>query len=149
MPVEHLLDLGGEDLEPGDVDHVLLAVTDEEVPLLVHRRDVARQEEAPAIRRLPEGGAGLVGPVPVSRHHLRARDGQLAFLAGRQRPRPIVGVDDAGVGVGQGNPDRPRLAPTGERVRMGHGRGLRHAVAFDQPAPAPGDPLELLRHRQR
>jgi hypothetical protein len=76
MLVEHLLDLARVDVEAAAQDHLLLAVDDEEVAVLVDPRHVARVEPA-VLDRL----GGRIVLAPVALHHVRALDGDLADLA--------------------------------------------------------------------
>src|ERR1044071_6749119 len=80
--VEHRLDLGGPDLEAGEVGHALEAVDQEEVAFVVGAAEVAGAEEALAVDLDEAGGVGL-GVVPVAVEDLRAVRDDLADLARR------------------------------------------------------------------
>ena len=141
---QHLLDLGRVHVEPGHQDHVLHAVDDVEVAVLVHHRDVAGVQPAVADhlgRRL--------GPVPVAR----------ASPAGRgcrapRAPRPAArGRDRRGRRScspcpAAGSPIEPDAPLALQRVRVRHRRALGQAVPLDDLRAA-RDPLELLRDGQR
>src|SRR5438128_4967575 len=83
------LHLGRPDAESLVLDELLLAIDDEDVPLLVLLADIARIEPAVAdhIRR-------VLGLVPIAAHHLRALHADLADLIRRERSRPAVQIDD-------------------------------------------------------
>ena len=68
----------GIDVEAADENHVLLAIDDLDVAVLVHLRDVAGGEPAVA-----QHARRFVGTLPVALHDLRALHPQLADLAGR------------------------------------------------------------------
>src|SRR4051812_47432316 len=74
--VQDLLDLARIDVVAAADDHVLLAVDDEEVAILVELRHVAGVEPAPAHDLLRR-----VGPAPVALHDVVAADADLADLA--------------------------------------------------------------------
>ena len=135
MSVEHLLDVAGVDVVAAGEDHLLLAVHDEEVAILVHLGDVAGEEPAIGL----QDHLRLLGHVPVALHHLRPLDHQLANLAHRQLLLPRLHVHDLGVGVGEGKADAGLALPV-DGVAMGHRRCLGEAVALHQ-LPA-GDLLE-------
>src|SRR5206468_3102005 len=69
MRIQDLVDLARVDLEPGDDDHLLLSVDDVEVAVLVHPHDVTRVEPAVA-----QHGRGLIGPLPIPIHEVRAAE---------------------------------------------------------------------------
>src|SRR5262249_2117747 len=92
--VEHLLPLTRPDLEAGRVDHVLPAVDDPEVPLVVHDGDVTRAQ--PAVR---ENAGRLLRTPPVPAHHLGPPYEELTGLAGIDIG-PRVEVDNPRIGVG-------------------------------------------------
>src|ERR1700730_11664222 len=71
--VDRLLDHLRIDIEATRKDHVLLAVENEEVAVLVHGADVAGEKTA-----VREGGSRVVRPIPVALHHVLALDPQLA-----------------------------------------------------------------------
>ena len=62
------------------------------IAALVHHADVARLEEAVGRHDL----GGLVGPLPVAGHHLRAADADLARLAERHVVAVVVADRDLG-----------------------------------------------------
>ena len=120
-----VLDFVREHLEAGDGDHVLLAVDDAHAALHVHDADVAGAEEAIRRHRL----SGLIRPLPVAGHHLRAARADLAFLAGRQFVAGLVADRDFGRRQRQADGAGPcaDVAAIAGQYR----RGLRQAVAFD------------------
>ena len=94
--VDHRLDLGRVDVDPAGDDHVLLAVADVEVALVVEVRDVADRLPLRAVL-----GELLVGVV-VAVHRERRADEQLAPLA-RGRVGAVVAHD--------AHLDRPYVLP--------------------------------------
>src|ERR1700759_2635063 len=92
MAGDHFLDLVRIDVEAGDQDHVLLAVDDPGVAGRVHHADVPGAEIA--VRRHHLGG--LVRPVPVAGHHLRALGADFAGLTERHFVAGIVADRDEG-----------------------------------------------------
>src|SRR5438105_807601 len=90
MLAEHRLDLRGPDAEALVLDELLLAVDDEDVPVLVLLADIAGEEPA-----VPQHGSGVLGLVPVAAHHLRAADGDLAHRADLDVAGAALELDDA------------------------------------------------------
>jgi hypothetical protein len=125
MGHDHVLDLVGIDVESRDKHHVLLAVGDLDVALLVHETHVAGAE--PAIRR--EHLGRLVGAVPVALGHLRAANADLADLAQRHFGAGFVEQGHVGGRNRQADVAAPVLDV--ERVRYGDRSGLREAVTLD------------------
>src|SRR5262245_36798954 len=93
---------------------------------------------------VPDGLRGGVRPVPIAQHYLRAAEGELADLAGRQHGLAILDRDYLTDGARHRQTDRARLAAGRRRIDAGDGRGFGETVAFDD-APA-GTPLEILAH---
>jgi hypothetical protein len=79
---EDLLDLLRVHVEAARDDHVLLAVDDVEVPVVVASGQVACAQPAVA-----DGGRGLLGLVDVAERHVRAADDDLADFAVGERAR--------------------------------------------------------------
>src|SRR5918998_5551948 len=77
VAVEELLDLAGIDVLAAPDDHVLDPPDDPDVPVLVHRRQVAGVHPARRVDRL----RGPLGLVPVARHHQIAARAELTGLA--------------------------------------------------------------------
>jgi hypothetical protein len=65
MRIEHGLDFGGPDLEPGAVQHALQPVGDEEIAFLVVVAQVAGAEEPFSVVQQERLG-GRLGLVPVA-----------------------------------------------------------------------------------
>ena len=126
---QSLFDLARIDLEAGDDDHLLLAIDDREVPVIVEARDVARVEPAIAQRQ-----GGLVRPLVVTVHELRPAQDQLAGLARAHVLHTRVEIDDPRLDVGERDTDRADLllALAKERIAMRHRRGFREAVSLDE-----------------
>ncbi len=124
--VQDLVDLPRVDVVAGRDDHVLLAVHDVEVALLVHVGDVAGVEPVVA-----NGAGGLVRQVPVAPHDLGPPDYQLAHLARTQGHRAHLLVNDAGVGVWKGEADGADLAFSAQGVEVGDGGGFGQPVPLD------------------
>ena len=138
------LDLGREHLEAGRVDHVLLAVDDEDGAVLVHAREVAGVQPAVRLDRLPRR---LVVPV-VALHDDRAPDHQLADLAARhrhcsRRRRRRCGPRHSGSAM----PIEPSFVRPVRGERRAEAGELRHAPELDQRAAEPALDLLHLRHR--
>src|SRR5207249_3444075 len=115
---QDLFDLPGVDVEPAGDHHVLGAVEDVDVAVLVHPADVAGVEPS-----APQRLGRLVGTFPVSPHHRAAPD---ADLARRTRfDRPALLVEDADLDAGPGT--AAGSEPAGER-----------AVEYVLPGPQDG-----------
>ena len=116
--LEEVLDGLGSDVLParGD-DEVLLAVRDDQEPVLVEAADVPRPEPG-AVEDLPRLGLLLV----IAFHDVRAAGQDLAV--GR----------DPDLDAGDGLPHRPE-ADRFERIGREDGGGLRQAVAFEDDEP--------------
>ena len=89
MGVEGLLDLGAVHVLAAGDDHVLGAVEQEQVAVVVEAADVARP-----VPPVAQGGRGLLGLVPVAGHDVRALHRDLAGLAVGQRIAVGVADDD-------------------------------------------------------
>ena len=144
MAHRHVLDFVRIDVEAGDVDHVLLAIDHVHVAAFVDPRDVAGPQETVGGHHL----FGLVRPVPVARHHLRALDAQFAGFADLEVAAVVVANGDLRRGHRQA--DRAVVAIDVERIGDRRGRGLGQSVGFDQRLaghrlPALGD-RSLHRH---
>src|SRR3954464_12781826 len=126
--VEDLLDLARVDVVAAADDHVLLAVDDEEVAVLVDAGHVARVEPAVAQDLL----RGVVA-VPVALHEVVAADRDLADLA--LAHLVAVLVDDLHLDALDRRPDGARLALLVGVVEGRDRRGLRQAVALEDLAP--------------
>src|SRR5664279_1062348 len=104
MLVEHLLDLPGVHVVTGPDDHVLLAVDDEVVAVLVLGGQITGGE--PAVFHHRRGG---LRPLPVTLHHVVAADADLADLTAGylatfvvdqpHRDAPDRGADRAGLAL--------------------------------------------------
>src|SRR5262249_42005886 len=75
---QRLLNLARIDVVAGDDDHVLLAVHDRDVAILVHRREVAGVEPAVA-----QGLGGRLRLLPIALHNVLAATDELAYHARR------------------------------------------------------------------
>ena len=131
------LDLVRIDVESGDEDHVLLAVLDEHEALRVHAPDVAGAQPVAEHDLL-----GLVGPVPVAAHQLRAEHADLADFVGRAVPRPSSSRMETSV-EGIGSPIDP-LKSKPDGIDAGGGRGLGQSPGLGEHVagdllPARGD----------
>ena len=104
MAEEDLVDLLGVDVVAAGDDHVLLAVHEGQMPVLVQEADVPRVEPAVA-----EGVFRLLGLLVVARHELGPLDADLARLARRQLLRSGFQIDDLQIRIGQRHADGPRL----------------------------------------
>src|SRR4029077_11984989 len=97
--VQRLLDLPRVDVVAAADDQVLLPVHDVEVAVLVHPGQVTGVEPAVADRL-----GGRLGAMPVTLHHVRPADDDLAHLT--QRDLVVVVVHDAHPHVPDGRADR-------------------------------------------
>src|SRR3954454_9448286 len=125
--VEDLLDLARVDVVAAADDHVLLAVDDEEVAVLVDLGHVARVEPAVAHDLL----RGVVA-VPVALHEVVAADGDLADLA--LAHLLAVLVDRLHLHALDRGADRAGLALAVGVVEGRDRRGLRQPVALEDLA---------------
>ena len=123
--VKHLFQHARVHLEPAHHDHVLHAVDDEGVAVLVDVGDVARAQEA------VDEHVAVVAP-PVALHHLRPPEGQLARLAHRHHFRGVVLVHDHDVRARQRQADGARFVHAVKRVHRHHARAFRQAIALHQ-----------------
>ena len=94
------LDLVGIDVEARDEDHVLLAVDDAQIAVVVHRADVAGAEES--VRR--HDFRRLVRTLPVAGHIHRRADRDLAGVAVLHLIAVVV--EDLDLDAGHGQADR-------------------------------------------
>ncbi len=124
MGAQHLLDLGGVDVEPGDEDEVGAPVDEAQVVVLVEDGDVAGVQ--PAVDEGPAGGGGVI---PVAGEHVRALHPDLAGVAGQDVGAVLVDEADGeagqrpadGAGPGWGGAERGGADDRG---------GLREPVAL-------------------
>ena len=130
MTVEGFLDFPGPDLEAGGVNDIFFAVNDVEVAAGVLIGEVAGVEPAAA-----EGGGGFVGLIPVAAHYLGAAQDEFADFARGEFPGSGVGVNNAGIGIRQGEADGAGFGGV-DRVGVGQGRGFGQAVALNQHGTA-------------
>src|SRR5437762_5251234 len=131
MLAEHRLDLRRPDPEALVLDELLLAVDDEDVPVLVLLADVAGEEPA-----VPQHGRGVLGLVPVAAHDLRPADGDLAYRAGADVAQAALELDDAVLRPGDHRADRVEDRVI-ERVGMRDRRRLGEPIALDDRLPGP------------
>ena len=143
--VEHVLDLRRIDVEAGGDDHVLQAVADREVAVVVAHADVAGVKPAVTDRL-----RGVLGTVPVAEHDVGSANHDLA---------PHAALDLAAVLVHHLHLDAfDRLADRAQLVARlvvvaGEGRGLGEAVALpdlvaEALLPGPRDLLGQWRRRR-
>src|SRR6185437_1738209 len=110
MPAQHELDLGGRHRGALDLDELLQAIADLELPVVADRDEVAGAQ--PAVGREDRGG--LLGQAVVALHDLRAANPELARLA-RLDVRAGPGVDEPRLGAG----DEPAGGPWRARTEQG------------------------------
>src|SRR5690606_10312761 len=140
---DRVLHVIGIDVEPGDQNHVLLAVDQLEEAVLVDHTDVAGLQ--PAVRG--QHFRGVLGTLPVAEHDLWAADPQLTGLAGGQLVAVVI--NDLHLGVYYRLTDEAFLIG---RVRGGgdhHRRGLGHAEAFTDHSTGALEPALGDSHVQR
>ena len=101
--------LRGVDVEAGGIDHLLAPVrhVDEAV---AHLNEVARTQ--PSI--LGEDFGGLLVLVPIAGEHLRAAGNELTNLAVGHLAGGVFRIDDAHLGGGEGDAERPACSRGGE-----------------------------------
>ena len=101
--------LRGVDVEAGGIDHLLTPIrhVDEAV---AHLNEVARAQ--PSI--LGKDFGGLVVLVPIAGEHLRAAGDELADLAIGNLVGRVFRIDDAHLGGGEGDAERPACSRGGE-----------------------------------
>ena len=116
------LDLLGVQVLASADDHVLHAIDDAEVAVVVEHADVPGAQPA-----VDDGLCGGLGTPEVAPHDGRAGDQDLAALAVGDGV-PVL-VDDTDLLTGEGGPDGPQLADAVDGV-AGGGTG-----AFGQPVP--------------
>ena len=144
---DRALDFGGIDVLAAGDDHVLDAVVDVEVAVLVHVAGIAGAQPAVAVERL----GGRLRQVPVAHHVGAGAGGDLADLAGRQ---PLaVGVEDREFNAGQGLAGRAHavqpLDVIFRRQRDDGAGGLGHAVHLHEAAFEHLDAFLQQRRRDR
>ena len=144
MTVHDRFHLGREDAITGSLDHVLLALLDHEVALVVYAPDVARVEPAVANRL-----RGRVRSPPVALHDHRAADHDLARFARLELGPAVVEAHDLRVHERERHPHRPVLRPVG-RADVGRRGRLAEPVALDQRVTGQRLPAsrDLGRHRR-
>src|SRR6516225_9395139 len=118
-----IFDLAGKRLKPRDIDHVFLAVKQSQKTVRIESADVAGVEPAVGGQHL----LGLLRPLPIAEHYLRAAHANLAGFARPQVPAMIVA--DRYLGGGQRQPDRTLLRRE-EWIDADDRRGLGEAIAF-------------------
>ena len=143
MSAQRLLDLPRIDIEAADDRHVLLAVEDEQVAVLVDRADVPGVQPA-----VPERRRGFLGPVAVAAHDLRPARADFAGLVRPERPRAGLGIDDLHLGQRHRHADRALLADAVARIEGQHRAGFALAVALADGAAGRGFPAAHGFHRQ-
>ena len=124
MLVDRLLDHLRIDVEAAGDDHVLLAVDQIEIAVLVHVADVAGEKPV-----ADESLGGFLRPVPVALGDVRPLDADFADFARRQHLRRIVQRDHVHLDAGQHQPDRARLVRSLLGMRGAGRAGLGHAPA--------------------
>ena len=113
-------------VETGDENHVFLAIDDAHETAVVHHADVAGGQPAICIEHLRR----LVGSLPVTRHHLRPLDADLARLPQRHVVTRVVTQYE--IGRWDREPDRAVVLLKIERIYRRRRRCLGQAVRFDQ-----------------
>ena len=142
MTHDDVLDLIGIHVEPGDDDHVLLAIDDAHIAIVLEDRDITGAQEAigseAVFRRL------LTLPIPL--HHLRPLHAQLARLPHRDQRAFIV--IQTHLGGGHRPTDGAELNSI-QRIERHDRRGLGHAVALGDITASDPLPLFCCLARQR
>ena len=145
--LEYRLDVGGKDVLAAGEDHVLLAVDDEKIAILVEPAEVAGAQPGPPFRVVPQRlGGGLVAVVVTAHHEARPADDLTGFARGQFAAGL---VDDPEVGARHRLADRGRLRQHVLRVERGDD-ALGQPIEFDQPAAELGGdpPLQVDVHRR-
>src|SRR5262245_1956210 len=145
MSEKHFFDLVRIDVEAADYDHILLALDDVKIAVLVHPRHVARVKPSVAQR-----DGGLLGAVPVTLHDLRAANAKLAGFADGDDAFSGLEVYDLAFGRREGKADTADLAFGQRRRRMRRRRRLGQAVTFVEHGAAQLlEPLDHLDGQRR
>src|SRR5439155_7764 len=100
MHEEDLLDFSRVHVVARAEDHVLLAIDDVEISVLVHPREIAREQPSVAEHR-----RGLLRLVPVALHDLGTADRELTDIALREFAGRVVRVDHPRVRIGERDTD--------------------------------------------
>src|SRR5262245_44684928 len=129
MAVDRLFDLPRIDFEPRDIDQVLDAIDHEDEAVLVEISDIARAQEP-----VDESRFGVFRAVPISLHHLRTLDADLARLAERHLAVGIIETANRNDGARQWLTDRAVLLGAAERVQGDDRRCLGKAISLHQTA---------------
>ena len=119
------LDLVRVDVESGDQDHVLLAIDNVEISLLVHASDVAGMQPAVGV----DDFRRVLGPVPVSLHDLGPRTRVRRFLRCQGAPFVILDIHLCG---GDGQSDRGIVVGEVQRIDAHGGRGFGQPIGFGE-----------------
>src|SRR5439155_1447071 len=134
MRCEHFLDLSRPHLVAALFDQALLAIDDEEIPVVVQVSQIPGMQPAAggAIQLVIAQHCGcFIGPVPVADHHLRRRDRNLPDLVRGQLARAFVAVEDTDEDVGQRHPDGPELVGPFHRIDRERHHRLGERIALD------------------
>ncbi len=115
----------GKHLEAGDIDHVLLAIEDFQIALLIKSTDVTGVQPA----AFAENKSALIGTLPIALHDLRPADTNLARLADRKIV-PVI-VTDNHVGRRDRKSDSADLRAS-HRIEADDRRRFSKPVAFHQ-----------------
>ena len=124
MGVDRLLDHLRIDVEAAGDDHVLLAVDQIEIAVLVHVADIAGQKAV-----ADKGFRGFLGPAPISLGDVRTANADLADLAHRHHLLRVFQRRHIQFDAGQHQPDRARLVRAFLRMAGAGRAGLGHAPA--------------------
>ncbi len=123
---DHIFDSVRVHVEVRHENRVLLAIDDLHIAARIEHADIARTEKT--VRR--HDLSGFVGAVPVTHHHLRPANADLAGLA--ERDFVVVVIADGDFGRGQRQADRAGVLGRGHRIARHAGRCFRQVrVAFD------------------
>ena len=115
VPVQDVFDLPRIHIDAVDDNHVLAAIDQIEVLLVIHPPDVARAQPAVGVKN----GARLLGLSPIALHHAPATDAHLTERA-RWNLVPQV-VHHPHLDTWNRHADRQRLAATADRIDRRHG----------------------------
>ena len=142
MFVVRFIDIPGIDVEPAADKHVFFAIHNVEVPVLIHRGDIARV--APAVA---QQACGFFRFVQIALGDLRSADDQFTGLTDGHIHLALVQIDDAALGIRYGQADRTDLPDAFKGIDMGDGGGFGHAESFHNHGAR--DLLKIMNHFHR
>ena len=130
MAGDDLLHLPGPHLEAAGLDHILLAIDDEQVTVFIQITQVAGEKPALALDLVDSLSGGL-GPIEVFQHQLWCGQNDLADFTFGQLLLAHVCIHNADGDIRDRHAHRPHLVlAIHRRTHDGH-HGFGQGVAFD------------------